>query len=56
MTSVEFTCKCRKNKACILEGVKTIPCPVCGRVYRGNYNKKKNIIEPIELYRLRWMN
>ncbi|HSH52138.1 MAG TPA: hypothetical protein VK982_10495 [Bacteroidales bacterium] len=56
MTSVEFTCKCGKNKAYISEEVKTTPCPECGRVYKGVYNKKKYTIKPVELYRIKCMN
>lgn len=49
-TSSEFTCKCGKQKGWITDGeVHKIPCPECGRVYRGQYNPKTLTIDAIEL-------
>lgn len=45
--SYEFTCKCKKMKGWITEGVFTKPCPMCGRVYFGEYDNKKCIIKGI---------
>ena len=36
----EFTCKCKKQKYWLCEGVITSPCPNCGRVYIGIYSFK----------------
>jgi len=39
MNSAEFTCDCGKTKGWITEGKYTKPCPKCGRVYKGQYDK-----------------
>lgn len=43
--SQEFDCLCGKSKGWITEGEKTQPCPHCGKVYLGVYNKKTLQIE-----------
>ncbi len=49
MISTEMLCKCKKQKCWIEEGKKTDPCPSCGRVYIGKYNRKKLTIEGKEI-------
>lgn len=39
-TSSEFLCKCGKQKGWITEGEETLPCPNCGRVYLGYYDRE----------------
>ena len=49
-TSSEFTCKCGKNKGWITDNeTKKVPCPECGRVYKGVYNKTNLTIEAVEI-------
>ena len=48
-TMVQFLCECKEQKGWISEGRLTEPCPNCGRVYRGEYSKKKLTIIPIEV-------
>ncbi len=38
--SSEFTCKCQKQRGWITESKRTLPCPVCGRVYEGVYRRR----------------
>ena len=39
-TSIEFLCKCKKQKGWIEDGQITKPCPDCGRIYKGEYSEK----------------
>lgn len=48
MISSEFTCKCGQQKGWVTEGKTTLPCPNCGRKYKGVYSKKHFSIEAIE--------
>jgi len=49
VNSCEFTCLCGKTKGWITEGeLKKEPCPVCGRIYRGEYDPKNLTIKAIE--------
>lgn len=41
MISQEFFCKCKRQKTWVVEGKKIDPCPECGRIYEGVYDKKK---------------
>lgn len=47
MEQQEFKCKCGISNMTtwISNGERTRPCPECGRVYVGFYNKKTNKIE-----------
>ncbi len=47
--STEFTCKCKKKAGWISDGKETSPCPNCGRVYVGKYNKKTFTIDAIQI-------
>ena len=48
--SRSFICKCKKQKSWISDGeIKKEPCPSCGRLYKGKYNKKKLTIDAIEM-------
>ncbi len=48
--SSEFTCKCGKYICWITENeTQRMPCPECGRTYKGIYNKNKLTIEAIEV-------
>jgi hypothetical protein len=48
--SAKFICKCGKTENWIAVGETTKEsCPKCGRVYKGVYNKKLNMIEAIEI-------
>ena len=47
--SSEFMCKCGKQKGWITEGQQTLPCPECGRLYVGYYDKKKLTIAAKEI-------
>jgi len=50
MNSSEFTCKCGKQKGWITEGKENaIPCPKCGRKYRGEYDAKNLTIKAVEI-------
>jgi hypothetical protein len=50
MTGCEFTCLCGKMKGWITEGeAKKEPCPVCGRLYRGEYDPENLTIKAIEI-------
>lgn len=51
-TSSQFKCKCGKFKGWITEGEETKPCPNCGRVYVGYYDKKNLTISGLEKPRL----
>ena len=51
-TSSEFICKCKKQKGWITEGKETDPCPMCGRVYIGEYSSKTLTIEPKQIDRV----
>lgn len=35
----QFTCVCGKQEGWVTEGTKTKPCPSCGRVYIGEYDR-----------------
>ena len=49
-TSTEFLCKCGKLKGWITDGeTKKIPCPACGRIYKGVYNKNNLTIDAVEV-------
>lgn len=48
-TSSEFICKCGKMKGWITEGKETEPCPECGRIYLGYYDKKNLTISGKEI-------
>ena len=55
--SVEFTCKCGKQKGWIFDGeIKKIPCPKCGRRYQGKYDRKTFTIKAIEIKTKRLLN
>jgi hypothetical protein len=41
MESAEFTCKCGDMKTWLSEGVRSGPCPICGRDYVGYYDRKR---------------
>jgi len=45
--SQEFTCICGKQKGWISDEKETLPCPSCGRVYRGVYDRKTYCIKPV---------
>lgn len=47
--SSEFTCKCGKQKGWITEGKTTQPCPECGRIYRGEYDRENLTIKGVEI-------
>lgn len=48
--SANFTCLCGKQKGWITDGeIHRIPCPECGRVYKGKYNPKTLTIDAIEV-------
>jgi len=49
MESVEFICKCGEQKGWIAHGEVKIPCPKCGRIYKGAYDNKKYTIKAIEI-------
>ncbi len=51
MESTEFICKCGNQKGWIADGEVKIPCPKCGRIYKGVHNNKKYTIEAIEIDR-----
>ena len=51
MEQSEFICKCEKQKGWITDGQITLPCPECGRVYKGVYDIKKYNIKAIEIKR-----
>ncbi len=48
-TQAEFLCKCGKQKAWIYDGQEVLPCPECGRKYRGVYDRKKYTIKAVEI-------
>lgn len=48
-TSSEFLCKCKEQKGWITEGRNTLPCPKCGRVYIGYYDKENLTVSGREL-------
>lgn len=39
--ATSFTCKCGKCNGWIEEDQITLPCPNCGRVYKGRYCPKQ---------------
>ena len=47
--SVEFTCKCKKQKGWIEDRKLTKPCPTCGRQYVGKYDPKKYTTHAVEV-------
>lgn len=48
--SSTFTCKCGKTTAWITDGKElTESCPVCGRRYKGVYNRKTLTIDAVEI-------
>ena len=47
--SIEFTCKCKKQKGWIEHGQTTKPCPDCGRVYKGKYSERDMTILAVEV-------
>lgn len=51
MESCSFVCKCGEQGGWITEGRETKPCPSCGRIYVGKYNRKKLTIEAKEKYK-----
>lgn len=51
-TSIEFLCKCGKQRGWISDGEETLfPCPECGRKYEGKYNPKTLTIDAIQVSR-----
>ena len=50
---VQILCKCGQCKMWIEDGQITGPCPNCGRVYYGYYNKRKLTISAKEI-RIPW--
>jgi hypothetical protein len=48
-TSCEFTCMCGKSRAWVSDGSLTNPCPICGRVYRGQYSAANLTIDAVEV-------
>lgn len=48
--SSEFTCKCGRYKGWITDNeTQKVPCPKCGRIYKGIYNKDSLTIEALEI-------
>lgn len=44
-----FTCECKQQSGWIFaEGI-TDPCPICGRIYKGRYNKNSFRVEAVQL-------
>jgi hypothetical protein len=53
-TSTQFTCKCGKQQGWITDGEETkVPCPTCGRWYKGVYNSKDLCIDAVEIKKKR---
>jgi len=42
---IEFTCICGNAKGWVKEDEITLPCPSCGKKYKGKYNKDKLTID-----------
>lgn len=45
--SQQFRCQCGKAEAWISKNQETLPCPECGRRYRGRYDRDTCRIEAV---------
>lgn len=50
MNRSKFTCVCGMTKGWITDGKQMIyPCPICGRIYKGQHDQKNLTINAVEI-------